>query len=69
MGAFVKTQGDDLSHELDWFKNTLAVLNAWNIGYTDWAWQSDEHLDHGALHQGRPNQAGRVFLDAVKASP
>ena len=69
IGAFVKAQGDDLSHELLWFKNTLAVLNAWNVGYTDWVWRSDEHLDHGALHQGLPNQAGRVFLDALKSSP
>jgi len=69
IGAFVKTQGDDLTHELLWFKNTLAVLNAWNVGYTDWVWRSDEHLDHGALHQDLPNQAGRVFLDALKSSP
>jgi len=69
IGAFVKTQGDDRSHELDWFKNMLAVLNAWNVGYTDWVWRSDEHLDHGALHQGHPNPAGRLFLDALNASP
>ena len=70
IGAYVKYQGQDreeeLRHELLWFKNTLAILNDWGIGYVDWVWRDDQHLDHGALHQGRPNQAGQVFLDSLK---
>ena len=69
IGAFMKAQGEDREHELLWFKHTLAILNSWNIGYVDWAWRSDEHLDHGALHQGSPNAAGRIFLEAIKHSP
>jgi hypothetical protein len=37
-GAYVKNQGADLDHELLWFKNTLAILNDWNVGYVGWAW-------------------------------
>jgi len=70
IGAYLKYKGQDrsqeLSHELLWFKSTLTTLNGWGIGYVDWAWQSDEHIDHGALHQGRPNQAGQIFLDSLK---
>ena len=70
IGAYLKYKGQDrsqeLSHELLWFKNILATLNGWGIGYVDWAWQSDEHIDHGALHQGTPNQAGQIFLDSLK---
>ena len=70
IGAYVKYRGPDrdveLDHELLWFQNTLATLEQWGIGYVDWAWRSDEHLDHGALHQGHPNAAGKVFLDSLK---
>jgi hypothetical protein len=69
IGAFVKYPNpDELPHELLWFKNTLGLLNEWDIGYVDWAWQSDEQLDHGALHRGVPNQAGQIFLDSLKPS-
>jgi len=67
IGAFLKYDNDQLTHELLWFKNTLGILNQWKIGYVDWAWQSDEQLDHGSLHRGLPNQAGRIFLDALKS--
>jgi hypothetical protein len=70
VGAYLKYKGpersEEISHELLWFKNTLDTLNRWGVGYIDWAWQSDEHIDHGALHQGRPNQAGQIFLDSLK---
>jgi aryl-phospho-beta-D-glucosidase BglC (GH1 family) len=65
IGADLKHPGDELSHELSWFKNTLAVLNDWSVGYVGWAWQSDEQIDHGMLHRGIPNQAGRVFIDSL----
>ena len=70
IGAYMAYKGKDreeqLGHELLWFKNTLAALNDWGIGYVGWVWRSDEHLDHGALHQGRPNQAGQAFLDSLR---
>jgi aryl-phospho-beta-D-glucosidase BglC (GH1 family) len=68
IGAYLKNPGDELSHELAWFKNTLAVLNGLGIGYVGWAWQSDEQIDHDMLHQGVPNQGGRVLLDSLKGS-
>jgi hypothetical protein len=68
IGAYLKHPGDELNHELAWFKNTLAILNGLGIGYVGWAWQSDEQIDHGMLHQGVPNQGGRVLLDSLKGS-
>ncbi len=65
LGAYLSNGGEDREHEVDWLSNTLDVLNSWNIGYVGWAWRSDEQLDHGMLHQGEPNDAGRVFLAAL----
>jgi len=68
IGAYLKHPGDDLSHELAWFKNTLAVLKGLGVGYVGWAWQSDEQIDHGMLHQGVPNRGGQVLLDSLQGS-
>jgi hypothetical protein len=69
IGVYMKGPPDDLSRELAWFDNTLRALDGWNIGYLDWAWRSDQQLEHGALHDGRPNRAGQRFLDALKRAP
>jgi aryl-phospho-beta-D-glucosidase BglC (GH1 family) len=68
-GAYVKSQGTELDHELLWFKNTLDILNSWSVGYVGWSWGADEQLDHGMLHQGAPNKAGRIFVEAIKIAP
>jgi len=71
IGAYLKYPGTnrdvEIAHELDWFKHTLAILNQWKIGYLNWAWQADEQLDHGSLHEGQPNAAGKVFLDSLRS--
>jgi hypothetical protein len=65
IGAYVKNPGADLAHELPWSKNILAILHAMRVGYVGWAWASDEQLEHGMLHQGAPNKAGKVFLESL----
>ena len=42
IGPDLKHPGDELSHELAWFKNTLAVLQGRGAGDLGWAWQSGE---------------------------
>jgi aryl-phospho-beta-D-glucosidase BglC (GH1 family) len=66
IGAFLSNGKEDQQHELDWLKNTLSILNQWGVGYVAWAWQSDQQLGHGMLHEGNPNQAGEIFLDSLK---
>ena len=65
IGAFIDGDAEDRAHELAWLDNTLSILNDWNMGYVGWAWRSDEQLDHGMLHDGLPNEAGEVLLNAI----
>lgn len=67
VGAFLSNDALDQKQELQWLENTLSILNEWNIGYVGWAWQSDQQLSHGMLHEGNPNQAGLVFLESLNS--
>jgi len=69
IGAFLTHGGDDKDREIHFFKNSLSFLNQWGIGYVGWAWGSDQQLGHGMLHDGEPNEAGKIFLDSLKAKP
>jgi aryl-phospho-beta-D-glucosidase BglC (GH1 family) len=70
VGAYLANGGEDRGHELLWLKNTLAILNGWGIGYVGWGWASDSQINHGMLHDGVPNEAGKIFLDSLsKDSP
>ena len=66
IGAYLTNGGKDSDHEVEWLRNTLSILNGFGVGYVAWAWQSDQQLGHGMLHEGKPNQAGRVLLDSLK---
>ncbi|AWN74939.1 TPA: glycoside hydrolase family 5 protein [Legionella anisa] len=66
IGAYLSNGEEDQEHELEWFKNTLSILNEWGIGYVAWAWRSDQQLGHGMLHEGNPNRAGSLFLESLK---
>ncbi len=65
IGAFLSKGGEDKEDELAFLKNTLGLLNQWNIGYVGWGWASDAQIDHGMLHDGKPNEAGKTFLDSL----
>jgi hypothetical protein len=66
IGAFRKVGPQDRQRELDWLANMLSLLDERGIGYMGWAWASDEQIDHGMLHGGEPNEAGRVLIRAVQ---
>ncbi len=68
IGADLKAAGEDRVHELLWFKNCLDQLNGLGVGYVGWAWQDDRQLDHGLLHEGQPNVAGKILLDSLRPS-
>ena len=65
IGAYLANGGDDEAHELAWFKNALSLLNQWGIGYVAWGWASDAQIHHGMVHEGKPNEAGKVMLDSL----
>ncbi len=65
VGAYLANGGEDKAHELAWFKNTLSILNGWGIGYVGWGWADDRQIAHGILHDGKPNEAGKVLLDSL----
>jgi hypothetical protein len=66
VGAFLKNGGEDKAHELEFLRNTLSLLKEWNIGYVGWGWASDEQISHGMLHDGEPNEAGKILLDSLR---
>ncbi len=65
IGAYLANGEDDKAHELAWFKNALSLLNEWGIGYVGWGWASDAQIHHGMLHEGKPNEAGKVMLNSL----
>ncbi len=64
VGAYLANGGDDRAHELSFLKNTLSLLKGWGIGYVGWGWADDRQIGHGMLHDGQPNEAGKVLLDS-----
>jgi aryl-phospho-beta-D-glucosidase BglC (GH1 family) len=71
VGAHMKQQGEELQRELEWLRNVLEALNEWGIGYAAWAWDSQEHVEHGLLRPGNaipaPNEAGEIIRRALAA--
>ncbi|HTC21327.1 MAG TPA: cellulase family glycosylhydrolase, partial [bacterium] len=65
IGAYLANGGEDKAHELLWLKNGLAILNEWGIGYVGWGWAPDSQINHGMLHDGEPNEAGKILLDSL----
>lgn len=58
--------GDELSNELNFYNNTLTILNQWDISYAAfWWWPvgSYSHLTSSAGYQ--PNSAGTILKSAL----
>jgi len=58
--------GTELQHELDYYKNSLALFNTWGISYIGFWWWPTwtyAHLQSGPNYQ--PNQAGQILIDKI----
>jgi len=71
LGAHMKQEGEELQRELAWLRSVLEALNEWEISYAAWAWDSQQHLEHGLLRPGNyipaPNEAGEIVKQALAA--
>lgn len=72
IGAY---EGETDNSEYVYFRNTLDVLNEWNLSYVGYQWQLGPHFtwdllkeDYSAYTQA-PNRVGQALIDAIAGIP
>jgi len=71
IGAYEGASDDD---EYVYFRNTLDVLNEWNLSYAGYMWQLGPHFAWSLLKDDSsyiqpPNRVGQALIDAVAGVP